>query len=64
MVSSASAASTLTTVVHDARDRSIPAENGKRLAKLIPHAAYAPLEGIGHLVAHEAGDALFEVLSE
>jgi 3-oxoadipate enol-lactonase len=53
-----------TTVVHGERDPLIPAENGKRLAKLIPHAAYAPLPGIGHLVAHEAGDALLEVLGK
>lgn len=52
-----------TTVVHGERDPVIPVENGKRLAKLIPHATYAHLAGVGHLVAHEAGDALLEVLS-
>jgi 3-oxoadipate enol-lactonase len=55
---------TPTTVVHGARDPLIPVENGKRLAKLIPHATYAQMEGVGHLVAHEAGDALLEALSE
>ena len=54
---------TPTTVVHGARDPLIPAENGKRLAELIPHATYAQLDGVGHLVAHEAGDALLEALS-
>jgi 3-oxoadipate enol-lactonase len=55
---------TPTTVVHGARDPLIPVENGRRLAKLIPHATYAQLAGVGHLVAHEAGDALLEALSE
>ena len=55
---------TPTTVVHGERDPLIPVENGKRLAKLIPHATYAQLAGVGHLVAHEAGDALLEVLNE
>lgn len=55
---------TPTTVVHGARDPLIPVENGKRLAKLIPHATYAQMEGVGHLVAYEAGDALLEALSE
>jgi pimeloyl-ACP methyl ester carboxylesterase len=53
-----------TTVVHGERDPLIPVENGKRLAKLIPSATYAKLPGVGHLVAHEAGDALLEVLGE
>jgi pimeloyl-ACP methyl ester carboxylesterase len=56
--------STPTTVVHGERDPLIPVENGKRLAKLIPGAAYVQLAGVGHLVAHEAGDALLEVLGE
>jgi 3-oxoadipate enol-lactonase len=55
---------TPTTVVHGARDPLIPVENGRRLAKLIPRATYAQLAGVGHLVAHEAGDALLEALSE
>jgi pimeloyl-ACP methyl ester carboxylesterase len=50
--------------VHGARDPLISVENGKRLAKLIPHATYAQMEGVGHLVAYEAGDALLEALSE
>jgi 3-oxoadipate enol-lactonase len=52
----------VTTVLHGERDPLIPVENGKRLAKLIPSATYAQLPGVGHLVAHEAGDALSEVL--
>ena len=48
---------TATTVIHGAQDPLIPVENGRRLAKLIPGAAYAQLAGVGHLVAHEAGDA-------
>ena len=56
--------STPTTVVHGERDPLIPVQNGKRLAKLIPHATYARLAGVGHLIAHEAGDALLEALSE
>jgi pimeloyl-ACP methyl ester carboxylesterase len=53
-----------TTVLHGERDPLIPIENGKRLAKLIPSATYVQLPWIGHLLAHEAGDALLEVLSE
>jgi 3-oxoadipate enol-lactonase len=55
---------TPTTVMHGARDPLIPVENGRRLAKLIPHATYAQLAGVGHPVAHEAGDALMEAVSE
>jgi 3-oxoadipate enol-lactonase len=55
--------STPTTVVHGERDPLIPVENGKRLEKLISHATYTQLAGVGHLVAHEAGDALLEALS-
>jgi hypothetical protein len=40
----------------------IPIENGKRLSKLIPHAT-RPTGRVGHLVAHQAGDALLEALS-
>jgi len=53
---------TATTVIHGAQDPLIPVENGRRLAKLIPGAAYAQLAGVGHLVSHEAGDALIEAL--
>lgn len=52
-----------TTVVHGTRDRLIPVGNGMRLARLIPHAEYVELPGVGHLVAHEAGRELIEVLS-
>jgi pimeloyl-ACP methyl ester carboxylesterase len=53
-----------TTILHGERDPLIPVENGKRLAKLIPSATYAQLPWVGHLVAHESGDALLKVLSE
>jgi 3-oxoadipate enol-lactonase len=51
-----------TAVVHGAEDRfSLPA-NGIVLTELIPAARYVPLQGIGHLIAHEAPEALDEVL--
>ena len=51
-----------TTVVHGSRDPLVPVGNGMRLARLIPGAEYVELPGVGHLVPHEAGDALLRVL--
>ena len=52
-----------TTVVHGNRDPLIPVGNGMRLARLIPAADYVELGGVGHLVPHEAGPQLTEVLT-
>lgn len=51
-----------TVVVHGTRDPLMPVGNGMRLARLIPHAQYVELPGVGHLVAHEAGGDLLAVL--
>lgn len=51
-----------TTVVHGNRDPLMPVGNGMRLARLIPNTTYLELPGVGHLVPHEAGDALLRVL--
>lgn len=51
-----------TVVVHGTRDPLMPVGNGMRLARLIPQAQYVELPGVGHLVAHEAGDDLLDVL--
>ncbi len=51
-----------TTVVHGNRDALMPVGNGMRLSRLIPHAQYLELAGVGHLVPHEAGDELLQLL--
>ena len=51
-----------TTVVHGDRDPLIPVGNGMRLARLIPNATYVELPQVGHLVPHEAVDALLRLL--
>jgi pimeloyl-ACP methyl ester carboxylesterase len=52
------------TVVHGDQDPLIDVDNGRRLAQLIPSAHYVELSGVGHLVAHEAGDVLIAALSQ
>jgi 3-oxoadipate enol-lactonase len=52
-----------TTIVHGAQDPLITVDNGRRLAELIPAARYVELSGVGHLVAHEAGDSLINALT-
>lgn len=52
------------TVVHGDQDPLIGVDNGRRLAQLIPSAQYVELTGVGHLVAHEAGDVLIAALSQ
>ena len=51
-----------TAVVHGDEDSFSPPANGLVLAELIPAARYVPLLGVGHLIAHEAPEALDEVL--
>jgi 3-oxoadipate enol-lactonase len=53
-----------TTIVHGAQDPLITVDNGRRLAELIPAARYVELSGVGHLVAHEAGDSLIDALTQ
>jgi len=52
-----------TTVIHGALDPLIPVANGRRLARLIPEAAYVEVPDVGHLLAHEAPDMLTQELS-
>ena len=42
-----------TLILHGADDPLIPVDNGRRLAKLIPHADYVELDGVGHMFAWE-----------
>jgi pimeloyl-ACP methyl ester carboxylesterase len=53
-----------TTVVHGDEDRLLDAENGRRLAALIPGARYVELEGVGHLPPLEAPDATLALIDE
>jgi 3-oxoadipate enol-lactonase len=53
-----------TTIVHGAQDPLIAVDNGRRLAQLIAAARYVELAGVGHLVAHEAGDTLIGALTQ
>lgn len=49
-------------VVHGAQDTFIHPSAGRRLAELIPYARYVELDGVGHLVAHEAPAATVELI--
>jgi pimeloyl-ACP methyl ester carboxylesterase len=51
------------TVVHGALDPLSPAENGRRLAALIPDAGYVELDGVGHLVPQEAPQRLADIVT-
>lgn len=51
-----------TLVVHGALDPMMPVGNGVRLARGIAGAKYVQLPGVGHLVPHEAPEALLEHL--
>ena len=53
-----------TVIVHGDQDPLIAVDNGRGLARLMPAARYVELAGVGHLVAHEAGDILIRALSE
>lgn len=50
-------------IVHGTRDPLMPVGNGMRLARLIPRADYVELAGVGHLVVHEAGGELLDLLA-
>ncbi|WP_019874094.1 alpha/beta hydrolase [Sporichthya polymorpha] len=52
-----------TVVLHGTRDPLMPVGNGMRLARLIPGAKYVELPGVGHLVIHEAPNAVREALT-
>jgi pimeloyl-ACP methyl ester carboxylesterase len=52
-----------TVVVHGDQDPLMPVGNGMRLARLIAGAEYVELEGAGHLLTHEAGPELLQIVS-
>jgi pimeloyl-ACP methyl ester carboxylesterase len=51
-----------TVIVHGVDDRLMPVGNGMRLARLIPGAGYIELRDVGHLLPHEAPDAVADIL--
>lgn len=51
-----------THIVHGTDDPLMPAENAEHLASLIPASRTHLLEGVGHLVPHEAGLALATII--
>lgn len=53
-----------TVIVHGEADSFSPPANGRALAGLIPGARHVPLEGVGHLLAHEARDVLDALIDE
>ena len=53
-----------TAIVHGADDRLVGVLNGRRLAALMPAAAYHELEGVGHLPPVEAPDRVLEAIAE
>jgi 3-oxoadipate enol-lactonase len=53
-----------TVIVHGEADSFSPPANGRALARLVPGARHVPLEGVGHLLAHEAPDVLDAQIDE
>lgn len=53
-----------TIVVHGDADTFVEAENGRRLAELIPGARYVELGGVGHLPPVESPEALLALVDE
>ena len=53
-----------TIVVHGAQDAMMEIAAGRALSDLIPRSRYVELEGVGHLVAHEAPEVAIELIVE
>jgi 3-oxoadipate enol-lactonase len=53
-----------TVVVHGSEDGLMDIRAGRRLAELIPGAKFVELPKVGHLVAHEAPEAMIELIKE
>jgi 3-oxoadipate enol-lactonase len=53
-----------TVVVHGEEDAFSPPANGRALARLIPGARHVALSGVGHLLAHEAPEALDQAFDD
>jgi len=53
-----------TLVIHGTADRMLPASNGEAIARAIPGARYAPLEGIGHMFWVEEPERSAELVRE
>lgn len=53
-----------TVVVHGSEDSLMDIRAGRRLAELIPNSRFVELEGVGHLIAHEAPDVATRLIKE
>ncbi|MGH2761673.1 MAG: alpha/beta fold hydrolase [Thermoleophilaceae bacterium] len=53
-----------TVVVHGTEDSFMDIRAGRRLAELVPGARFVELEGVGHLVAHEAPEIATQLIRE
>ena len=51
-----------TTIVHGRLDPLIEVDNGRALARLIPHSRYIELPDVGHLVPYEATEQLYDIV--
>ena len=51
-----------TTVVHGTDDPLIEPVNGRIIADLVPGAALVEIDGVGHLLPHEAPEVLTKAL--
>jgi pimeloyl-ACP methyl ester carboxylesterase len=53
-----------TVVVHGTEDALMPIDAGRRLAELIPNSRLIELDGVGHLVPHEAPERTRELIRD
>ncbi len=53
-----------TVVVHGSEDGLMDIRAGRRLAELIPNSRFVELEGVGHLIAHEAPEMATALINE
>ena len=53
-----------TVVVHGSEDNLMDIRAGRRLAELIPGSRFVELEGVGHLIAHEAPEVATKLIKE
>lgn len=53
-----------TVVIHGSEDNLMDIRAGRRLAELIPGSRFVELEGVGHLIAHEAPEIATKLIKE
>lgn len=53
-----------TVVVHGSEDTLMDIRAGRRLAELIPGSRFVELDGVGHLIAHEAPEVARDLIAE